>query len=41
MENIVIKIGVLNLCIITKPKTKIAINPAFYPSKSLNFRGKR
>ena len=41
MENIVIKIDVFNLCIITKPKTKIAINPLFNPKKQLYFAVKR
>jgi hypothetical protein len=33
MENIVIKNKVLNLDIITKRKTKIAINHSFIPAK--------
>ena len=41
MENIDIKIRGLNLYIITKSKTKIAINPPFNPIKPLELRGKR
>ena len=41
MENIVIKIDVWILYIITKSKTKIAIKPVFILAKMLEFRGKR